>query len=372
MMVLVALLALLGLGLRPVAANNLEGVGVTRLGDSIAVTITTSADCEYNAFLTDSKPERIVVDLSGVLNDLPQKQFVSLPLKSLRSIRTSQFRSEPDLQARVVLDIKRPIDFRSFRKGNSVVVTFPAVPDEQVSVNWESSGMMQAAVTEPIPVKPEHAMQSPVVQPPQVAEARPVQKPIQKSPEKPIEQPEAKAEETPVEVAQTASQASVEIPAEKPLEVAQKPAENTPEQAPVTEALPDDESEAVAQSAVTTPVESTRGIEVDTTPKRKMIEYVTNDEKDPFVPLVGLGKGNIKEGLPSLENLKLVGILEDDKSIGSALLEDSDGNGYILKPNDKVQSGFLVSVTENKAIFQVSEYGWTRTVALELQVPEIR
>ena len=148
MIALVALLAFLGLGLRPVAANNLESVGIARLGDSIAVTITTSADCEYNAFLTDSKPERIVVDLSGVLNDLPQKQFVSLPLKSLRSIRTSQFASEPDLQARVVLDIKRPIEFRSFQNGNSIVVKFPAVADELASVNWESSGQVQAVVSE--------------------------------------------------------------------------------------------------------------------------------------------------------------------------------------------------------------------------------
>jgi hypothetical protein len=140
MIALVALLAFLGLGLRPVAANNLESVGVARLGDSIAVTITTSTDCEYNAFLTDSKPERIVVDLSGVLNDLPQKQFVSLPLKSFRSIRTSQFTSEPNLQARVVLDIKRPIEFRSFQNGNSIVIKFPAVADELASVNWESSG----------------------------------------------------------------------------------------------------------------------------------------------------------------------------------------------------------------------------------------
>jgi len=355
MIALVALLAFLGLGLRPVAANNLESVGIARLGDSIAVTITTSADCEYNAFLTDSKPERIVIDLSGVLNDLPQKQFVSLPLKSFRSIRTSQFRSEPDLQARVVLDIKRPIDFRSFQNGNSIVIKFPAAADELASVNWESSGQVQAVVSEPMIEKPKPVVERPVAPPPQRVEVKPVEKPAA--------------------IVEAPPQIPIQKPVEKPVVVVQKPVENIPEPEAVADAVPVNEPEAVPQQmAMDDPAAVPQGIEVDTSAKRKTVEYAAEDEKDPFSPLVGIGmtKGNIKVGIPSLENLKLVGILEDTRSIGSALLEDNDGNGYILKPNDKVQSGYLVSVTDNKAIFQISEYGWTRTVALELQVPEIK
>ena len=52
--------------------------------------------------------------------------------------------------------------------------------------------------------------------------------------------------------------------------------------------------------------------------------------------------------------------------------EDAEGNGFILKPNDRVQNGFLVSIYKDKAIFQVTEYGWTRTVALNLQMPELK
>jgi hypothetical protein len=93
--------------------------------------------------------------------------------------------------------------------------------------------------------------------------------------------------------------------------------------------------------------------------------------KDPFSPLVGRGTGKLSEGMPSLENLKLVGILQDSR-YHRALLEDAEGNGYMLKPKDKIRSGFLVAVTDRKAVFQVTEYGWTRTVALELAIPEIK
>ena len=67
----------------------------------------------------------------------------------------------------------------------------------------------------------------------------------------------------------------------------------------------------------------------------------------------------------------MVGILEDIDGY-RALLEDADGSGYILSQNDKIKNGYLVSVTEDKAVFQITEYGWTRTVALELELPEIR
>ena len=66
-MVLAGLLAVCWAGLRSAAANDLESIGVTRQGDSIAVTITSSTACGYNAFMTDTKPERIVVDFIAVL-----------------------------------------------------------------------------------------------------------------------------------------------------------------------------------------------------------------------------------------------------------------------------------------------------------------
>lgn len=334
-MVLAGLLAVCWAGLRSAAANDLESIGVTRQGDSIAVTITSSTACEYNAFLTEDKPERIVVDLSGVINNLSNKQFANLPLKSIKSIRTSQYKSLPDAEARVVLDVHRPIEFTHISQGNNITVKFAIVPDELASVNWHSSYPTRTVASKP-------DVQAPVEKPaPVVSEApKPITKPIEevKTPTAPVTTQSAVVEET---------------------------AEPTPTEEVTAETQP------VPVQQYASPVPTPQGIQVAAAPKRKTVEYTSEDIKDPFETLVGMGTGKMVDGLPSLENLKLVGILTDNRT-SSALLEDGEGNGYILKPNDRIQSGFLVSVVENKATFQVTEYGWTRTVALELQVPDIK
>jgi hypothetical protein len=121
----------------------------------------------------------------------------------------------------------------------------------------------------------------------------------------------------------------------------------------------------------TPPKKESAGVKIESSYKREVVRYRTSGYKDPFMPLLGTATGQLSTGLPVLENLVLVGILEDIDG-NRALLEDDDGNGYILMPNDKVKNGYLVSVTDRKAIFQITEYGWTRTVALELSLPELR
>ncbi|NLI15675.1 MAG: hypothetical protein GX409_05240, partial [candidate division Zixibacteria bacterium] len=75
--------------------------------------------------------------------------------------------------------------------------------------------------------------------------------------------------------------------------------------------------------------------------------------------------------LPAVENLILVGVLEEEDG-NQALFEDAEGNGYILKPSDPVRNGYLASIQKDKAVFQITEYGWTRTVALNLKLPELK
>jgi len=372
-------LALSAIGLLPAnAANYLEGIGVTRSGDSIVVSVSTTADCEYNAFLTESKPERIVIDLTGVVNNLEDKQFLDLPLRSIKSIRTSQFKSDPEAQARVVLDINRPIDFRNYKSGNTVVIKFPSVPDEIEFTRWESSAS-DDIIAPPVERPVEQVATPPVVEPPTERPVEQVAAPLVVEPptERPVEQAVTPAvveppAEQPVEQAVTTVEESVadnqieedvnpiEEPAEDPEEYAEVEYDDSSDNDPITP----------AQLAVSDPV-TAPGVQVDTTPKRKTIEYTASSLRDPFAPLIGLGAGKIIEGFPSLENLKLVGILEN-YDLNRALLEDGEGNGYMLKPNDRVQNGYLVTVTESKAVFQVTEYGWTRTVSLELEIPEIK
>ena len=96
------------------AINRLADIKVQKAADSIAVIISTSQPCQYHVFLTSTKPERIVLDLTNVVNTWTTKKFMKLPFKSIEAIRTSQFRSDPEPVSRVVLDIGREIDFKEF------------------------------------------------------------------------------------------------------------------------------------------------------------------------------------------------------------------------------------------------------------------
>ncbi len=260
-------------------ANYLKDISVQNAGDTAVVIISTTKADQYKVFLTDGKPERIVIDLQGVTNSWTRKRFMELPFKSIQSIRTSQYRTTPVLESRVVLDMGRPIDFRESRKGNDIIIKFLVIEGEADFPSWHARG-----------------------------------------------------DQAPPAVRKTAG---------------------TP-----------------PKQKVKAPKKATTGVKLESYPKRKLVRYRTTGFKDPFLPLIGGASGILSSSLPVLENLKLVGILEDIDG-NRALLEDSEGNGYILIPNDKVKNGYLVSVTKRKAIFQVTEYGWTRTVALELKIPEL-
>lgn len=108
------------------------------------------------------------------------------------------------------------------------------------------------------------------------------------------------------------------------------------------------------------------GTVLEVVPQRRIIHYHDEGKRDPFVPLterISTEFGQIP--LPTFESLKLVGVLKDEAG-NRALLEDERGYGYIMKNGDKIKNGYVVSVEDNKVIFQIQEYGWSKTIALEL------
>ncbi|MFQ6033186.1 MAG: hypothetical protein ACE5K2_09730, partial [Candidatus Zixiibacteriota bacterium] len=108
------------------------------------------------------------------------------------------------------------------------------------------------------------------------------------------------------------------------------------------------------------------GTVLEVVPQRKIIHYHGEGERDPFVPLTERISTEIGEiPLPAFESLKLVGILKDEAG-NRALLEDERGYGYIMKNGDKIKNGYVISVEDDKVIFQIQEYGWSKTMALEL------
>jgi len=105
-------------------------------------------------------------------------------------------------------------------------------------------------------------------------------------------------------------------------------------------------------------------------PKRKVIKYQSWGTRDPFTALIDKSLAGYEPGAPpNVETLRLVGVLKSNDG-SSALLEDLEGYGYILKDGDKVQNGYVVQIGTDKIIFQIQEYGWSRTIALKLESDE--
>lgn len=101
-------------------------------------------------------------------------------------------------------------------------------------------------------------------------------------------------------------------------------------------------------------------------PARTEVFYDDLGRRDPFEPLLkGLRSGFLSDELPSVEALRMVGVLKDDEQ-AMALMEDTDGHSYIMRPGDPVANGRVLSVGEARTVIQVDEYGWTRTVVLQL------
>jgi uncharacterized protein YgiM (DUF1202 family) len=120
-----------------------------------------------------------------------------------------------------------------------------------------------------------------------------------------------------------------------------------------------------------TPLDTNMNTDTDTldvvTAEKNLYIY-TKRGRDPFLPL---DKSNfIREGLPNINNITLVGILYDtDDAI--ALFEERSGNSissFSMKIGDPVVSGKLLRIDASKVIFLMRESTFSYTVEKELNV----
>ncbi len=335
-----------GVGL---AQSTLENIAISKLGDSILVDIILSAPCQYEHSLTKVTPERIVVDLKKTINNWPQKNYTRLPLKTLSGVRTSQYQETPERVARVVLDVNRPVTYSVSDLPSGIRIKLPAIVGEKDFALWQARG------------------------PKKVTELVNEEKPIE-SPKKAIALAQAQAKTEATENVKPPEKPAVQPPPVKVEVVKQeKPAEPVVEKPkPVQESVSAPAPQPQKNETVPPAVARRVGTELDVMPQRTLVEYEKGGERDPFKSLIGQGTSKAVAGkLPAVENLILVGVLEEDEG-NQALFEDAEGNGYILKPSDPVRNGYLASIQKDKAVFQITEYGWTRTVALNLKLPELK
>jgi|GEM_PF-530272 len=351
------------------AQTTLENIAISKYGDTVLADIVLSGKCRYTHFMPESAPERIVVDLQNTLNNWSKKNYSPLPMATISGVRTSQYQNKPELVTRVVFDINHPTSYAVEDLPNGIRLKIPAVPEEKMFAIWQARAAATTArlADDEAPAEPEKAelaaktepaVKGAAVQEKKTAPAAGTQKPAGKPVEKPVEKKAADDSRRPAEDSIGGKKAAAEPKwGETPASTETKTAEKKTQ---------------VASSPPQSRETPVMGIPIEVIHERKVANYEPRLDRDPFKSLVGQGSAKAGTGkLPAVENLTLVGILEEDGG-NQALFEDAEGNGYILRVSDPVRNGHLVSVQSDKAIFQITEYGWTRTVALNLKLPELK
>ena len=384
--------------------------------------IYADAPFEYKHFTVeakDGKSYRIVVDILDAVHNLSQNNFLNIPGETVIAIRTSQFSIEPNKSVRVVLDVTKPIVYRiENEKENQIGLTI-STPDDIAFPFWaanmapfEKQELQLAQVVEkkeekqkkqeqisgskikpaedkvlPLPQE-KIAVKEVGVKKKEMPKIKAVEESDAKKKTKIPSKPEFVAKEKlpqkgiteksaikekEVKVAQTEK-----LPKVKSKKVAEKvkienKAENKvgTDDTSVVEISKVDQLKKKAElkaKAIKSQVEKIRprGEVIEAVYKRKVITYESDSRRDPFTPMgegISVEFGQAPE--PAYESLKLVGILKDISG-NMALLEDGEGYGYIMRQGDRVKSGEVIYVGDDRIIFQVTEYGWSKTIAIEL------
>ncbi|RKZ29796.1 hypothetical protein DRQ36_07570 [bacterium] len=100
---------------------------------------------------------------------------------------------------------------------------------------------------------------------------------------------------------------------------------------------------------------------------RPLVKYGGRQYHDPFIvakPTIEQKFG--EEAIPVVEGLKLVGIVKGQNGDPLAVLQDRNGWGYIMGVADSVADGVVGAITDSTVRFDITEFGITRPVTLEL------
>lgn len=90
-------------------ASAVTGVVTESGGPGASIAIIGDGTLEHRAFALED-PHRVVVDLLGVINGVPEKT-IELGKEPVSRVRIAQFQSSPEPIVRVVLDVTRKVDY---------------------------------------------------------------------------------------------------------------------------------------------------------------------------------------------------------------------------------------------------------------------
>ena len=390
----------------------INDISLEKVGNFTKLTIYADKPFEFvhsTLERKDGKPYRVIVDCKDAIFNLPQHNFKKdIPAGMIKAIRTSQFQTEPEKIVRVVLDLDKPVIYKVVEKGEekrgAIAILTAQEPDfpiwsaarneKVVSESKLASSVSPKKTTKEMSeAEPETEKKEMVL-----ATVSPEIFSVPYRKDKKLQSEQVEDKEVGTDVKKGASESSSkhfgekEYIQEKPLLSQEETISSTDEVEKATKAPPEEnksdsmdltaKEEKVAflpgeekskkekggapESLVV--LSKPKGTTLQMAPKRRVICYHGEGKRDPFVPLTQRITTEFGEiPLPTFESLKLVGILKDENG-NQALLEDERGYGYIMKNGDRIKNGYVVSVEESKVIFQIQEYGWSKTIALEFSI----
>lgn len=379
------------------SASLVTNLSLEKKGDFTYFTIFAQDKIEFNHFIlaaSNDRPNRIVVDLEDAIHKLSKYNFPDLPQGTVKAIRTSQYKTQPQKITRIVLDLKEPVVYKVVDqdKENRVILCLSTKKDP-AAVLWAADPKaLKTKIESPekVKVKKEDKKEFVSQKPVSPVESKPSKTEKKSETEKQKTALAEKPKDIPTvkEKADVKKTESAAVPTEIKKKEDKKKVSKAKEIEPETSVLQADEVAApsgkqkdraakasLPQPVYVRPIESSalQGAagprpedQEEGVAQRESLAYISEGRRDPFIPVseeIDFEFGEIP--LPSVENLKLVGTLEDHEGY-KALLEDDVGYGYLLKSGDKVKNGFVVDIFKNKIVFEIEEYGWSRVISLEL------
>jgi hypothetical protein len=377
------------------SASLVTNLSLEKKGDFTYFTVYAEGKIEFTHFILPAqkdKPHRIVVDLKDAIHKLPKNNFRNLPPSTVDAIRTSQYQVDPEKITRVVLDLKEPVIYSVVeqKKENQITLALSTKKDPP-SIFWAANPeVLNAQRKAPKEINIQRQEKKELAQMESVSppERKPAKIEVKSKAQKDKPKPQEKPEDLTVVSKKhpTKEIEKVSVPAEgkkeKGKEIVKKAVEmeklppTVKDAAKSPEKQREEDLESVQPKVVPVVSPDTSFAPPEALPKsgeeangiaeRESLIYLSEERRDPFVPVsqdIDFEFGEIP--LPAAENLKLVGTLEDQDGY-KALLEDDRGYGYLLRSGDRVKNGFVINVFKDRIFLQIEEYGWSRTICLEL------
>jgi hypothetical protein len=95
-------------------------------------------------------------------------------------------------------------------------------------------------------------------------------------------------------------------------------------------------------------------------------KYDAQGRRDPFESL----QSRFGSERSTIASARLTGVIQSPGSSAYALVETSDGIGYILKPGDTLAEGRLVEIGHNMVVFSIAPKPGAKSNRVVLKLPE--